>query len=346
MNPNPHLTPEQRYTIEVGLATGKFRKEIALMLGVHPSTVGREIKRNSSSSGIYLYEKAQKQTEKRSKTNHVHYVINAAQWSAIDDCIIAKHSPEQITGRLKSAFGISVCHESIYQHILKDAKAGGSLYRSLRQSRKKRRQRRVNKEERRGCIKNRIGIEQRPEIVEDRSRVGDWEVDTIVSRESKPVLITAVERCSLATKIIRVNCKEAPVVSNALVDKLSDYKEVVLTITGDNGKEFAGHEQIAKELNTDFFFARPYHSWERGTNENTNGLIRQYFPKKTDFSKVTDEEVRVTECAINNRPRKSLGYRTAAEIFEEQTGKSILTQKKFDISTEELYLKCKVALAT
>ena len=316
------------------------------MIGVHPSTVGREIRRNGSIRGIYRHEQAQKQANKKCRTSHVHFSITPEQWSAIDDCIIAKHSPEQISGRIKREMGFSVSHESIYLHISKDAKAGGWLYRSLRQCRKKRRLRRPKKEERRGCIKNRVGIELRPDIVDDRNRIGDWEIDTIVSRKSKPVLITAVERCSLATKIIRVDCKEAPVVSKALVNELSYVKDYVKTITGDNGKEFAGHELISKGLDADFYFARPYHSWERGTNENTNGLIRQYFPKKTDFSKVTNKDVMIAEWEINNRPRKSLGYRTAAEIFEEQTGKSILTNDYIGIISQKLYFKCKVALTT
>jgi IS30 family transposase len=187
------------------------------MVGMHPSTICREIKRNGTIRGIYRAADAQNKYERRSRTSHIYTKISAEQWRAVEDCIVAKHSPEEISGRLKSSLGFTISHESVYLHIAKDAKAGGVLYQSLRRRRKKRRLRRPKKEDRRGKIKNRIGIEFRPEIVDDRSRIGDWEVDTIVSRESKPVLITAVERCSLATRIIRVDCKEAPVITKALL---------------------------------------------------------------------------------------------------------------------------------
>jgi IS30 family transposase len=145
-------------------------------------------------------------------------------------------------------------------------------------------------------------------------------VDTIVSRESKSVLVTAVERKTLTTIIERVPSKEADVVARALIRRLSPYKNWLHTITGDNGKEFADHVKIASKLSAQFYFARPYHSWERGTNENTNGLIRQYFPKKTDLAILSNKEIRLVEQRLNNRPRKSLGYFSTAEYFQQQTG--------------------------
>lgn len=345
MNQKQHLTPKQRYTIQCGCITGKKDVEIATMIGVHPSTVSREIKRNGLGRGVYDAELAQKQAATRGSFCHVNHRISPETWGIIEKCILEEHSPEQISGRMKKDIGISVSHEAIYGYLVRDAKAGGTLYKSLRQQRKKRKPRLPKTHDRRGTIKNRVGIELRPTIVEDRNRVGDWEADTIVSRQSKPVLVTVVERCSLVTRMVLAKCKEAPVVTEALSQGLSSVKRFVLTITGDNGKEFAGHEQVAINLQTDFFFARPYHSWERGTNENTNGLIRQYFPKKTDFSKVTAKEVQEAEWKLNNRPRKSLGYKTALEIFKELTGQSFYKTGSFGKMPKDLYQKTYIALA-
>jgi IS30 family transposase len=345
MNQKKHLTPKQRYTIQCGCITGKLNSEIAIMIGVHPSTVSREIKRNGLGKGIYDADLAQEQAASRGASSHVNRRITPKVWAAIENCILEEHSPEQISGRMKKETGVSVSHETIYGHVAREAKAGGTLYRSLRLHRKKRRSRLPKTQDRRGSIKNRIGIENRPEIVESRTRIGDWEADTIVSRQSKAVLVTAVERCSLLTRIVLADCREASVVSKALSKRLSSIEPFVLTITGDNGKEFAEHEQIASNLDADFFFARPYHSWERGTNENTNGLIRQYFPKKTDFSKVTAKEVQEAEWKLNNRPRKSLGYKTASEIFKEQTGQCLYKSRCFGKTPKELYQKIYIALA-
>jgi len=346
MNRKKHLTPEQRYVIERERETGKSMTAISYMIGVHPSTVSREIRRNGSLKGIYHAESAEKDASMRKKKSHVWTSISATTWNGVETCIQEGHSPEQISDRIKKSLGTMISHESIYTYIARDAKLGGTLYTHLRRRRKKRRSRFPKALDQRGQIKNRIGIEERPEIVDDRSRVGDWEVDTIISRSSKSALVTAVDRCSLATKIIKVDCREAPVVTVALSQSLSPFKKSVLTITGDNGKEFAGHEEIGSNLNADFYFARPYCSWERGTNENTNGLIRQYFPKKTNFSKVSEHDVALVEWKINNRPRKSLGYRTAAEVFYETTGKNICTIKIDGKSAKELYHKNNFALAT
>jgi IS30 family transposase len=241
--------------------------------------------------------------------------------------------------------GISVSHEWIYNHVIRDARDGGELFKSMRKQHRKRKRRLPKSEDRRGQIKNRIGIENRPEIVESRERVGDWEVDTVVSRESKTVLVTAVERKSLLTRIILAPTRESTIVTKALVRGLKRYKKYVYTITGDNGKEFADHEEVAEVLEACFYFATPYHSWERGTNENTNGLIRQYFPKKTDFSKLTAEDVASVEWKINNRPRKSLGYKTASEVFKEQTGFALPAEKASGNTPRNLYSRRKLALA-
>ena len=346
MNQYQRLTPDERYVIETGLRENLKRSAIARMIGRPASTVTREIQRNESQNGIYRSKTAQKQTLVRSKTSHLHVRITPEHWEAVETCLREEHSPEQISGRLKTTLGLSICYEMIYRHIAKDAKSGGDLYLHLRQRKKVRRPRCRKVDDRRGQICNRIGIEERPAVVDERSRAGDWEIDTIVSRESKHVLVTAVERTTLATIIQLVPTREARAVTDALIRRLSPYKQAVLTITADNGKEFAYHEKVAKKLSALFFFARPYHSWERGTNENTNGLIRQYFPKKTDFSKITKAQVAAVEWKLNNRPRKSLNYKTAAEYFCEQTGLPLPAGRGKGLTPEDLYNDCTFALAS
>lgn len=226
-------------------------------------------------------------------------------------------SPEQIAGFLKKeGYPQAVSTETIYQYIWGDKKNGGTLYKHLRHSGKKYNKRRSSKAGR-GCIPNRVGIEERPEIVEAKSRLGDWELDTIIGKGHKGAIVSMVERASKYTKLGKVLRKTAQEVREKTVSKLSSVKEFVFTLTSDNGKEFAEHEQIAKDLNSSFFFANPYHSWERGLNEHTNGLVRQYFPKSISFDEVTQEQLDEVEFLLNNRPRKALNYSTPTEVFHE-----------------------------
>ena len=174
---------------------------------------------------------------------------------------------------------------------------------------------RYGKMERRGQIPNRLFIEDRPAIVDERKRIGDWEADTIIGKNHRQAIVSIVERKTGLTLIKKVERKTSKAVSQAMIDLLKPYKNKVRTITSDNGKEFAGHEEIAKKLKADFYFAHPYASWERGTNENTNGLIRQYFPKNRDFTTITKKEINFAMERLNNRPRKRLGYRTPNQVF-------------------------------
>jgi IS30 family transposase len=158
-------------------------------------------------------------------------------------------------------------------------------------------------------------IDQRPSVVDDRSRVGDWEMDTVIGRPGGPVLVAMVERVSRYTLIALAATKEALVVGAAIVDAMYLYRDKLITMTYDNGKEFAQHAQIAERLEANAYFAHPYHSWERGLNENTNGLIRQYFPKGSSFDHVTASDVKRVEQLLNTRPRKCLDYATPNDIF-------------------------------
>ena len=224
-------------------------------------------------------------------------------------------SPEQIVGRLKLDKLESISHETIYQRILGDKKAGGSLYSHLRWK-KKRKKRYGSGKTVRGAMPNRVGIEQRPAIVDQRKRIGDWEGDTIIgSAYGGAVIASMVERKSRFTCLSKAPSRVSTEVINSISDSMRPVAKLVLTITLDNGKEFFQHALLKDALKADVYFARPYHSWERGLNENTNGLVRQYFPRRIPFDKLTKHDLQQVADKINNRPRKCLGYRTPFEVF-------------------------------
>ncbi len=221
-------------------------------------------------------------------------------------------SPQQVVKYLKRYKKVSLHHETVYQFIYADKACGGKLYQHLRVV-SKRYRKRYGAYDRRGRIKNRVGIEERPAVVDRRNRVGDWECDTVMGLGRKSALLTMVERKTLYTVIARLTGKRPDLLAKVTIDIMSHFKDKLKTITYDNGLEFAEHEAI--ELEVDIYFAHPYCSWERGTNENTNGLIRQYFPKGTDFSKVTDTEIQFVMDRLNNRPRATRGGRSPNELL-------------------------------
>ena len=223
-------------------------------------------------------------------------------------------SPQQTVGYLKRHTGVSLHHETIYQLIYTDQTRGGDLYTHLRIASKPYRKR-YGSYDRRGKIKNRVSIDARPSVVDQMSRIGDWEGDTVIGKGRKGALLTMVERKTLFTVIVRLTGKRADLLADSAVAHMAHLRDKVKTITFDNGLEFSGHEVIAKGLGADVYFAHPYASWERGINENTNGLIRQYFPKGTDFNKVTDEQVRFVMNRLNSRPRESRGGKSPNELF-------------------------------
>ena len=308
------LTCEQRYAIRILKEKDFLQKDIAAAIGVNKSTISRELKRNSGQRG-YRPKQAQQKAEKRRRDKSPPR-IGKDIWDKVKTKIENDWSPEQISGRLKEKDNISISHEWIYQYILKDKQTGGDLYTHLR-CRSKRKKRYGSKESR-GTIKNRRSIEDRPAIVAAKKRMGDWEADTIIGKAHKGAIVSLTERKTKICLIYKVERKTADLVSKAMVKLLLSLKHVVLTITSDNGKEFAMHEETAKTLETDFYFAHPYASYERGLNENTNGLIRQYFPKDRDFRTITDEEIILAMKKLNNRPRKTLGFLTPNEVFFEK----------------------------
>lgn len=230
-------------------------------------------------------------------------------------CLIRQElSPQQVVTYLWQHKQVRMHHETVYQWLYADKATGGRLYKHLRIMSKPYRKR-YGRYDSRGKIKNRVDIDARPAVVETRDCIGDWEDDTVIGKGRKGALLTLVERKTLYTVIARLEGKHADLLAQAAVKGMQAHKGQVHTITFDNGLEFACHEQIAAGVDADIYFAQPYCSWERGTNENTNRLIRQYFPKGTDFSTVTDEEVAFVMDRLNDRPRASRGGKSPRELF-------------------------------
>ena len=307
------LTFEQRIEIYALLKAGYNQTQIAEFIGVSKTTICREIKRNTGLKG-YRPKQANQQTLDRKHNAKKHIRFTNEVQNEVIKYLNQDWSPEQISGWLKANNQLAVSHETIYQFIIRQQKNGGDLYTHLRQNRKKRRKR-IKTKDRRGQIPDRVSIDQRPAIVDNKERIGDWEIDTVIGKNHKGALVTAVERKTKFTCISHVPKREAALVSKALVRMLMPYKKMVHTITSDNGKEFAKHQKIAKALNAQFYFAHPYCSWERGLNENTNGLVRQYFPKKSSLVDVNKEQIVEVQNKLNNRPRKSLNFQKPATIF-------------------------------
>ena len=309
------LTQEQRYQIYALKKAGHSQCRIADLLNVHKSTICRELNRNRGQRG-YRPKQAQHLAQQRRQSKYSSRVTPET-WQLIEAKLRLEWSPEQITGWLRLTGRPTVSHERIYQFVLTDKKSGGDLYQHLRC--KKQRKKRYGGREHRGQLPDRVSIESRPAIVDQRTRLGDWELDTIIGKGHKQAIVSLTERKTRLALIAKVNRKTASQVSSAIIQLLRPHARKVHTLTSDNGKEFAEHKNIAKSLDADFYFARPYASWERGTNENMNGLIRQYFPKHRDLTTVTEKEIQTAMDRLNNRPRKCLGYRTPNEVFFNQS---------------------------
>ena len=309
------LTRDERCEISALCKAGKRPSEISKQLSRSVSTITRELLRNSI-DGEYNFITANAAATRR-RGEHNNQKITVDNWTYIRSLIRQKWSPDQVDQWLKKHpdVGFTVSRESIYQYIKEDRLQGGDLYLSLRRGGKAYRHGRFK--EYRGKIKGRVDITQRPDIVNKRLRIGDWEVDSVIGCMNQSSIVTLVERVSRYTTIIKVNSKEAIGVAEAIVNRCKANNLPVKTITGDNGLEFAAHVQIAHELGIDFYFTHPYCSWEKGTNENTNGLIRQYFPKKTDFNLISQKMLDKVEKELNNRPRNCLKFESPSEILKD-----------------------------
>jgi IS30 family transposase len=308
------LTQEQRYQISALLKMGHNRTEIAAVIGTHKSTVSRELGRNG---GLRGYRPKQAHHKALCRRHCGRTRILPETWELIETKLRLDWSPEQVSGWLSRHQAIQVSHEWIYQYILADKQAGGNLYRHLRCQKKRRK--RYGSYDRRGKLPNRVSIEERPEIVAQRLRIGDWEVDTILGKGHRQAVVTLTERKSRFALLRKVDRRTASQVGDAVIELLQPVTDRLHTLTADNGKEFAEHERISQVLQADFFFAHPYAAWERGANENMNGLIRQYIPKNCDFTAINDVDLDWIRNRLNYRPRKCLDFLSPFEVFFDQS---------------------------
>ena len=311
-----HLTYGSRCQIYALKKSGLSIRGVARALEISASTVSRELRRNGGRRG-YRMKQAQRFSESRRRfASSRPRKLTEALWGRIEGQLCRQWSPQQIAGRLRLQGGRPVGKTWIYHQVWKDRSNGGTLYRNLR-----RRGRKANRRGRcgagRGVIPGRVDIAERPAVVESKRRVGDWELDTIIGARHRGALVSMVDRCSKFTFLRGVERKTSSAVGGAILACLRPASALAHTLTADNGKEFAGHREVAAGLSAGFYFATPYHSWERGLNEHTNGLVRQYLPKATDFTDLHDTRVRQVQDLLNGRPRRALGYRTPAEVFGE-----------------------------
>jgi IS30 family transposase len=310
------ITPAERYT----LAT--LRKqvpaltvaEIARLMGRHPSTIAREIRRNSSRrDGIYRTRHAQDETNRRRWRSGRNQRFVAGDWELVVCLLREGLSPEQISGRLRLEGRLAISYESIYRFIRKDKKRGGLLFRLLRQPAKWRK--RHAGAEKRGRLSGKRHISERPAVVDKRQEIGHWEMDTIVSPADRHCVLTLVERVTGCVLVGKLRSRSVAATNRRVIQLIRSHRHIFKTITVDNGTEFHGYRDIERATGTTFYFATPYHSWERGTNENTNGLIRQYIPKRSSMRHLS--QMRCSEFALrlNNRPRKRLGFLSPIEVL-------------------------------
>ena len=313
MSKYKQLSQHQRYQLEVLIKKSISKKEIASTLGVDRSTIHRELKRNNE-KGKYraglAHEYAQERKERFAKNRRLTPSVEGAIQARLNE----EWSPEQIYGYYRKNKMDMVSHETIYKFIYRNKQQGGELYKKLRIAQKPYRKR-YGKHDRRGKIPDRMTIDQRPEVVSNKERYGDWEADTIIGKNHQGAVLTLVERKSYFTKLAKLDTTEAALARKQMINALAPYKEKVLTITSDNGHEFYEHKTITKKLQAAYYFTHPYSAWEKAINENTNGLLRQYLPKKTNLKQVSEIQLMEIENKLNNRPRKSLQWETPLKVF-------------------------------
>jgi len=313
MKPYKQLTGEQRYQIYGLKQAGSKQCQIAKKVGVDKSTISRELRRNKGRRG-WRPKQAQSLCDDRKQASQNGKKFSSDEWAEIGRLIRADLSPEQTADRLALERILQISHEAIYRYIYADKREGGDMHQHLR-GQKPYRKRYAGGQERRGVLKNRVSIDERPEIVDQKTRIGDWEGDTMIGKNHKGGLVTLAERKSRYVLAGHIRSKHAEGVTTAITRLLMPHKDTCHTLTVDNGKEFAGHESIAAKRQTSVYFAHPYSSWERGLNENSNGLLRQYFPKGMDLTDVTEEQVQMAVERLNHRPRKVLGGRSPYEVL-------------------------------
>jgi IS30 family transposase len=311
------LIPEERYTLarlrrQVPAPTNA---EIARIMGRHRSTIGRELARNSARyDGAYRHTKAQERTNGRRSRSRRNTQFTAADWRLVRRMLADHLSPEQISGRLVVEGRLPISRESIYRYIRRDKREGGQLFRFLRQPAKWRKRHKGT--ERRGRLTGKRHISERPAAVESREEVGHWEMDTIVSSVDRHCVVTLVERATGCVLLGKLRARSVAETNQRVLQLIRPQRHLFKTITVDNGTEFHGYREVERRTGATFYFATPYHSWERGTNENTNGLIRQYIPKRSSMKNLTQAQCTAIARKLNHRPRKRYGFLSPLEILD------------------------------
>jgi IS30 family transposase len=309
------ITLEERYAINVMRKQRYSIRAIARELQRAPSTISRELRRNLRPTGRYVPDIAHSYATARRRRSRRNARIGSETWAVVDRYLRLDWSPEQVSGFLRDEGILRISHEAIYVHVWADKRSGGDLWTHLRQA-KKRCRKRYRSRDWRGRLAGKRHISERPAAVEERCEVGHWEIDTVMGNEhGRNSVVTLVERATgflVMGKLAR-HCAADTV--TRCVELIERHAGRVVTITADNGTEFHSYKQIEEATGVEFFFATPHHSWERGTNENTNGLIRQYLPKRTSMAHVTQDDCDAVAAKLNSRPRKRLGYKTPEECY-------------------------------
>ena len=313
------LASEERYMLAALRRQGYNQAEIARTLGRHRSTVCRELRRNSTrADGRYRAFTAQERTNGRRSRSRRNRRFSAEDFSLIDGLLCRQWSPEQVAGYLARHELLSVSHETIYRHVWRDKQAGGKLYTHLRGARKRRRKR-YGAYDSRGRLAGKRMISERPAEVESREVVGHWEADTVMGAGAKDCVLTLVERKTGLVLVGKLPDRTAASLSRRAVGLIRGSGARFETVTADNGTEFHDYRRVERLTGAAFYFARPYHSWERGSNENANGLIRQYLPKGKSMAALSQQQCNAIARKLNTRPRKRLGFRTPLECFNESS---------------------------
>jgi transposase, IS30 family len=340
--PQTQLSVLERYVITHMHNAGFSNTAIGRRLGRHRATVGRELRRNRDVFGVYHYDPAQRTAEHRRTSASRRYKLDATSGGGgggglstlgrfVRHGLRQRWSPQQIQGRLEREhrraggdLAMRISHETIYRFIYRRSQQGEHWHEQLRRRHKRRRSRSVGQRQAsggRGQIPGRVGIEERPACVDDRRRFGDWESDTVEGAKGTGLIATHVERKSRYTRLGKLNNKKAATLSAVSLAVLRDLpRKLRRTLTADNGKEFTDFASIERGLELKVYFANPHAPWERGANENTNGLLRDWFPKGSDFRKITNSRLAHVQRMLNNRPRKCLNYRTPREVLNALPG--------------------------
>lgn len=296
---------------------GLNKSQIARSLGRHRSTVGRELRRNSTrADGHYRAFTAQERTNGRRSRSRRNRHFTAEDFAAVEELLRRQWSPEQVAGHLARTGRLSISHEAIYRHVWLDKRGGGTLYTHLRGARKRRRKR-YGAYDSRGRLAGKRMISERPPEVEARSDVGHWEADTVAGAGAKDCVVTLVERKTGLVLIGKLKDRTADSLSRRVIRLIRRHGGAFQTVTADNGTEFHDYKRVERLTGAAFYFARPYHSWERGSNENANGLIRQYLPKGVSMAGLSQQQCNAIARTLNTRPRKRLGFRTPLECYNE-----------------------------